>query len=120
MTTGADRGPDSRRQLVGQGLLIVAILAALLLAISPAPYVVERPGPVYDTLGTTEVDGEEVPVLQVDGAESYPTDGRLDLLTVYLDGSHENPLDWFDVVGAWLDPRRAIVPIDAVYPAGQT
>jgi PDZ domain-containing protein len=110
----------SRRQLVGQGLVLVALLAALLLAISPAPYVIERPGPVYDTLGTTEVDGDEVPVIEVEGAPSYATDGRLDLLTVYLDGSREHPLDWFEVIGAWLDPRRAVVPIDLVFPEGQT
>ena len=111
---------SSRAQLVGQGLIMAAILATLLLAISPTPYVVERPGPVYDTLGTTEVDGEKVPVIDITGAETFPTDGRLDLLTVYLDGSREHPLDWFDVIGAWFDPTRAILPVDAVFPDGQT
>jgi len=99
---------------------MAAILATLLLAISPTPYVVERPGPVYDTLGTTEVDGEEVPVIDIEGAETYATDGRLDLLTVYLNGSRERPLDWFEVIGAWFDPTRAILPVDAVFPDGQT
>lgn len=111
---------SSRRHLVGQGLVLASLLATLLLAISPAPFVVERPGPVYDTLGTVEVDGDEVPVIEVDGAPTYPTDGRLDLLTVYLDGSREKPLDWFEVIGGWLDPRRAVVPIDLVYPEGRT
>jgi PDZ domain-containing protein len=110
----------SRRALVGQGLIFVSVLGALVLGISPAPYVVERPGPAYDTLGTTEVDGAEVPVIDVEGAKTYPTDGRLDLLTVYLDGSRENPIDWLEVIAAWLDPRRAVVPIDAVFPNGQT
>ena len=118
---GSPRGASSSRaQLVGQGLIMAAILATLLLAISPTPYVVERPGPVYDTLGTTEVDGEKVPVIDISGAETFPTDGRLDLLTVYLDGSREHPLDWFDVIAAWVDPTRAILPIDAVFPDGQT
>jgi PDZ domain-containing protein len=118
----ADRVPERapRRQLVGQGLILASLLAILLLAISPAPYVIERPGPVYDTLGTTEVDGTTTPVIEVDGAPSYPTDGRLDLLTVYLDGSRDNPIDWFQVIGAWLDPRRDVVPIDLIYPEGQT
>lgn len=110
----------ARAQLVGQALIIAAVLATLLLAISPTPYVVEKPGPVYDTLGTTEVDGEQVPVLAIEGAETFPTEGRLDLLTVYLDGSRERPLDWFDVIGAWFDPTRAILPVDAVFPEGQT
>ncbi len=109
-----------RRQLIGQGLLIAALLGTALIGISPAPYVIERPGPVYDTLGDTTVDGETLPVIEVDGADSFPTDGRLDLLTVYIDGSRENPIDWFEVVGAWFDPRRALLPIDAVFPPGQT
>ncbi len=118
---GAPQGErSSRAQLVGQGLIMAAVLATLLLAISPTPYVVERPGPVYDTLGTTEVDGEEVPVIDIEGAETYPTDGRLDLLTVYLNGSRERPLDWFEVIGAWFDPTRSILPVDAVFPDGQT
>ena len=110
----------ARRTLIGQGLVLASLVGTLLLAISPAPYVVERPGPVYDTLGTTTLDDDEVPVIEIDGAASYPTDGRLDLLTVYLDGSRENPLDWFEVIGAWIDPRRAVVPIDLVFPEGQT
>lgn len=119
--TRAPEGERSgRAQLVGQGLIMAAVLATLLLAISPTPYVVERPGPVYDTLGTTQVDGEEVPVIDITGTETFPTDGRLDLLTVYLDGSRENPLDWFEVIGAWFDPAKAILPIDAVFPDGQT
>ncbi len=116
----ASAGAASRRQLVGQGLVLAAVLGTALVGISPAPYVAERPGPVYDTLGDTQVDGETVPVIEIDGATSYATDGRLDLLTVYLDGSRENPLDWFEVVGAWLDPRRALLPVDAVFPNGQT
>lgn len=111
---------SSRAQLVGQGLILLAVLATLLLAISPTPYVVERPGPVYDTLGTTEVDGEERPVIGIEGAETFPTDGRLDLLTVYLDGSREHPLDWIEVIGAWFDPTKSILPIDLVFPDGQT
>lgn len=110
----------SRRLLVVQGIVLVVVLAILVFGISPAPYVVERPGPVYDTLGATEVDGETTPVIEIDGAPSYPTDGRLDLLTVYLDGTRENPIDWFHVIGAWLDGRRAVVPIDLIYPEGQT
>lgn len=114
------RERTSRRLLVLQGAVLAIVLAVLVFGISPAPYVAERPGPVYNTIGTTEVDGETTPVIEVDGASSYPTDGRLDLLTVYLDGTRENPIDWFHVVGAWLDPRRAVVPIDRIYPEGQT
>ncbi|PZQ91961.1 MAG: ATP-dependent serine peptidase containing a PDZ domain protein [Leifsonia xyli] len=120
MRTAPEGDRESRRRLVGQGLVLLAVLATLLVGISPTPYAVERPGPVYDTLGTTLRDRQEVPVIAIDGATTYPTDGRLDLLTVYLDGSRENPLDWFQVIGAWFDPTRAILPLDAVFPMGET
>lgn len=110
----------ARRTLIAQGVALAAVVAVVLVGISPAPFVVERPGPVYDTLGTTLVDDEEVPVIEVDGAASYPTEGRLDLLTVYLDGSRDHPIDWFSVVVGWLHPDREVWPVDAIFPAGQT
>ncbi|MFT4029281.1 MAG: PDZ domain-containing protein [Protaetiibacter sp.] len=122
MTADADGTSSARRRtvVIVQGVLLAAVLAILIVGISPAPYVVERPGPVYDTLGTTELDGEEVPVISVDGAQTFPTDGSLDLLTVYLDGSRDDPIDWFDVLVAWLDPSRELTDIDLVYPEGQS
>ncbi|TXK17778.1 PDZ domain-containing protein [Homoserinibacter sp. GY 40078] len=86
----------------------------------PSPFVIERPGPVYDTLGTTTVDGDDVPVIEITGTETFPTKGRLDLLTVYLDGTRESPIDWFSVASAWFDSNQAIIPVDQVFPAGQT
>lgn len=118
--TRTARGPISRAQLVLQALLIFVVLGLLVFGISPAPYVVERPGPVYNTLGTTTVDDETVPIVDIDGAETYPTEGNLDLLTVYLDGSRERPINWFDVLVARLDPTRAVLDIDAVFPDGRT
>lgn len=126
MTLYPDERDESREErtprasLVGQVMIFVAVLATVIIAISPTPYIVERPGPVFDTLGVTTVEGDEVPVIEVDGRPSYDTEGRLDLLTVYLDGSRERPLDWFSIIRAWFDPTRAILPVDSVFPAGQT
>jgi Lon-like protease len=106
---------------LGFGLLLAAVTGTVLFALAPAPYVVERPGPVFDTLGDVEdADGADVPLIEIPGETTYPTDGVLDMLTVYLDGSRENPLSWLDVARAWFDPSRAVVPIDQVYPEGQT
>jgi len=110
----------ARRVLILQGVALALLVGVILVGISPAPYVVERPGPAYDTLGTTSVDGEVVPVIEVEGAATYPTRGRLDLLTVYLDGSREHPLDWFSVLAGWVNPDRDVWPVDAIFPAGQT
>jgi PDZ domain-containing protein len=108
------------RQLAVPVTLFAIVLIGLLLGLAPTPYVIERPGPVYDTLGTTTVDDKTVSVIEVDGHSSYPTQGRLDLLTVYIDGSRDHPTNWFTVIGGWLNPRHAVVPIDHVYPIGET
>lgn len=118
--TRADREPATRTQLIVQSVAVLAVLGVLVFGISPAPFVVERPGPVYNTLGTTKVDDETVPIIDIDGAETFETDGNLDLLTVYLDGSRERPINWFDVLVARLDPTRAVLDIDAVFPDGRT
>ncbi|QCU77732.1 signal protein PDZ [Citricoccus sp. SGAir0253] len=92
------------------GLLTLTALAL------PTPYIVESPGPTFNTIG--EHDGE--PVITVDGAPTYPTTGSLDLTTVYL---HGPPTGWttaLDVLGGWVDPTRRIVPGELVYPSGTT
>ncbi|WP_309708746.1 PDZ domain-containing protein [Pseudolysinimonas sp.] len=106
---------------LGFGLLIAAVVGTVLFATAPSPYVVERPGPVFDTLGEVQSsDGDPVPLIEIPDETTYPTSGRLDLLTVYVDGSRENPLSWLEVAQAWFDPSRTVLPIDAVYPEGQT
>lgn len=119
--TAARRPPISRRTRLGLGALVVALLALLAMSFLPTAYVIQLPGPVYNTLGTvTTSDGEDVPLIEVSGAETYPTSGALDLLTVQIAGSRERPPSWFDLAVAWFDPSRAVVPIDAVFPDGQT
>lgn len=119
-----DETPVSRppwTTYLGFGLLVAAVVGAVAFATAPSPYVVERPGPVYDTLGDVEdADGVDVPLIDIPDETTYPTSGRLDLLTVYLNGSRENPLSWIDVATAWFDPSRTVLPIDLVYPEGQT
>lgn len=110
-----------RGVLVGIWALVVALLALLGMSFLPSPYVVERPGPVYDTLGEAAgADGEPVPLISIAGAETFPTTGSLDLLTVSVVGSPERRLSWVDVALAWFDPTRSVVPMEAVFPPGQT
>ena len=106
---------------LGLGLLVVAALGTAAFATAPSPYVVERPGPVFDTLGEVEnADGDRIPLIEIPDETTYPTSGELDLLTVYIGGSRENPLTWLEVAQAWFDPSRSVLPIDAVYPDGRT
>ncbi len=106
--------------LVGWILLIGAVAGTVVLGTLPAPYVKEKPGPVYDTIGEIEIEGKSTPVIEITGEETYPVEGDLDMLTVVLEGTRQNPLSWIDVAIAWFDPTRAILPLEAVYPEGIT
>ncbi|MBD8011021.1 PDZ domain-containing protein [Microbacterium sp. Re1] len=113
---------SSRRSngtVTGIVALSVALVALVALTFVPTPYVIQRPGPVYDTLGTARsADGAEVPLIEIDGAETYPTGGTLDLTTVQVIGNRERTPTWFELAMAWTDPTRAVVPIDTVFPQG--
>lgn len=118
--------PARRRRLpratvAGIWALTVALAALLVLTVLPTSFVIQRPGPVHNTLGTaTGADGEKVPLISIAGAETYPTAGALDLLTVEVVGNRERTPSWFELATAWFDPSRAVVPIDDVFPQGQS
>jgi PDZ domain-containing protein len=111
-----------RGHTVGWISLVVAFLLLLVLALAPSPYVVQQPGPVFDTLGTVPVgeDGDEVPMIEVEGAETYDAEGSLDMLTVSVVGTPEQRPTWFEVAMAWFDQSKAVLPIESVYPPGVT
>ncbi|NII71383.1 PDZ domain-containing protein [Microbacterium ulmi] len=101
--------------------LSVALILLLVMTFLPTAYVIQQPGPVYNTLGeATTSDGEQVPLISIDGATTYPTEGSLDLLTVQVVGNRERTPSWFELAAAWFQPSRAVLPIDAVFPVGQT
>ncbi len=108
----------SRGRRVGWLLLAVMLFGVFGMAMLPSPYVIEQPGPVFDTLGSVEVDGEEVPLITIPTEPTYPTKGSLSLLTVNVVGNPETQPSWFEVVAAWLDPKQSVVPIEAVFPPG--
>jgi PDZ domain-containing protein len=94
----------------GVALLALSVVGTLGLAAVPAPYVIEMPGPVYDTLSTaSDGDGNDVPLISIDGVETYPTAGTLSLLTVYVGGSPDDHPTWLEVISAWFRPAVAVV-----------
>ncbi|MBO9626295.1 MAG: PDZ domain-containing protein [Microbacterium sp.] len=106
---------------VGLWALAVALVALVVLTFLPTPYVVQRPGPVYNTLGTAaDKDGTQVPLISVKGAKTYDTAGSLDLTTVQVVGNRERTPNWLELALAWVDPSRAVVPLDSVFPQGVT
>jgi len=103
-----------------------AIILTVALTATPAPYVIEQPGPTFNTLGTVSVavDGsdqkDKVPLISIDGATTFPTDGNLNLLTVNVLGVPDSLPSWGDVIVAWFDRSRAVIPVDAVFPPDVT
>jgi PDZ domain-containing protein len=121
----SDYEAEERGVRLGQGwitwfvgaLLIVAVFA---FAYTPSGYVVEKPGDVYDTLGTVEVGGDTVPLVDIPMEETFPTTGSLSMLTVVTVGNREHTASWGTVAMAWLNKSQAILPLDEVFPVGVT
>lgn len=114
------RAGRSRRERVGRASAGIAIAVGLVFALLPTPYVIEQPGPVYDTLGSAEHDGEEVPLISIPNEETYPTEGALDLLTVSVRGKPGATPNWFEVAGAWFDQTKSAVPVETIFPPSVT
>ena len=111
--SGANRDKRTSAMLVS-GLLAVGLgFTAVSL---PVPYVVESPGPTFNTLGTD--NGK--PVISVTGHEAFPAKGNLDLTTVYVDGGPNGPVTVMEAFSAWLDGSKAVYPEELVFPTGVT
>jgi PDZ domain-containing protein len=98
--------------VVSGGLLLGLVLVAALL---PVPYVVYGPGPLTDVLG----EGDDGPIIEVEGAATYPTDGSLQLTTVAVTSASAR-MDLLTAMQGWIDPDKAVVPRDIVYPGNPT
>ncbi|KFF59325.1 hypothetical protein JF66_12160 [Cryobacterium sp. MLB-32] len=109
--------PRRRGGLKGWVVLGVALVAGIALGVVPSPYVIEQPGPVFNTLGTApNADDVETPLITIPDETVYPTEGNLDLLTVSVFGNRETRPSWLAVATAWFDPSRAVIPLDQVFP----
>lgn len=110
-----------RAAVAGVWATTVALVSLLVLTILPTSFVIQQPGPVFNTLGTAQdADGEEMPLISISGAETFPTAGSLDLLTVQVVGNRDRTPSWFELALAWFDSSRAVIPLEEVFPVGQT
>ncbi|WP_336658456.1 YlbL family protein [Leucobacter sp. USHLN153] len=101
-------------------VLLVIAIPLLLAGAIPSPYAIERPGPVVDTLGEVRIDGKSQPVVSFADAKTYPTTGRLNLLTVQILGSPDRQRSWLSLVPALFDPSQRIAPLSDFFVEGQT
>ena len=98
---------DSRQQPKRAWGLILTSLATLGLVLAmflPAPYVIEKPGPTFNVLGQSD----QKDIITVSGAQTYKTDGNLNLLTVSVVGNREQTPGWLELLLAWLDPAQFV------------
>lgn len=95
-----------------------AVATCALLAgafILPSSYVKEGPGPLFDVLGTYQ----EKEVIEVSGAPSYKTFGKMNMTTVSVSGGPYTELSGAEAFYSWLafdGNRSLVVPTDALYP----
>jgi len=106
------------RRWLGPILLTLSTAIVVGVAASPSPFVLEQPGPVFDTLGVVTVGTAEVPLIDIPKQRTYPTKGSLSMLTVSIAGNRDNPVSWFEVIPAWFNPSKAVVPVNLIYPVG--
>ena len=107
------RSPRRRALLFSGGTALVLGAAGLVI---PAPYVLESPGPTFNTIG--EIG--DSPLITIKGEQTYPTAGELALTTVFVSGGPNGAVNMGEVVASWLDPEDAVLPVDFVYPPGTT
>ena len=122
MTLFSDSDPTasvrSGSRRAGWALLSMTAIAAIGLSLLPAPYVIDQPGPTYDTLGVIEVDDKEVPLITVPNEAEYRDDAHLWVTTVNRLGNPDNLPSWVEVIGAWASGERAVTPVDQAFPPG--
>lgn len=85
--------------------LVPALALGLCLYAVDLPYFVESPGQAKSVL----------PLIDVDGAPTHQSDGRLLLTTVNI-----GRVNVYDAARAWVDPAARLVDEDSVIPPGQT
>lgn len=92
--------PLPRLALVFIGLFLSASV------IAPLPFVVLQPGGGKDVLGT---------VIDIQGAKTYPSTGKL-LLTTVLATSPSSPIFGADILYAWIKGDSIVLPRSVLYP----
>lgn len=112
--------PRRRERIIPRSWIAAVAAAAVLaagyvIATQPAPYVVEEPGPLFNALGSAGGDR----LVTVDGARTTPDYGTIDILTVRVEGSPLNRINWFQAATAAVSGGNAVIPYYEAYPPGR-
>lgn len=102
----------NRRIVTLMVAMVPIVIFGVLLAAVTVPFVALGPGPTYDTLG----DFEGKPVVAIDGTETKPTSGHLNMTTV----SQRDGMTLGQALAFWLSGNDQLVPRDLVFPPEKT
>ncbi|WP_405872321.1 MULTISPECIES: PDZ domain-containing protein [unclassified Streptomyces] len=94
-------------------LPVVALIATAVFA--PLPFSLAQPGMTANVLG----DNQGTPVITISGARTRDTSGQLRMTTIEATNP-DTHVSLGDVISAWFDTDRAVMPHDSVYPSGQS
>lgn len=108
-----------RRRIIAITLPLTLVLATVAVFL-PTGFVVRSPGPTQDTLGVQRLGAIELPLVEIDGAQTFPTSGELLLTTVSVAGGPIGPVFPLDALLAWAMPARSAVPVETVFRPGIT
>ncbi|HLT83099.1 MAG TPA: S16 family serine protease [Phototrophicaceae bacterium] len=115
--TDDDRPLLTPRTVTAAIAVAVTFVLALVMVLLTPPYAIQSPGPTVDTLG--EID-EGTPLITVEGAETYPTEGELRLTTVSTRGGPGYPATAAQVITGWLSGTTTVVPRETAFDPNQT
>lgn len=93
--------------------VVVLMLGFGAINLIPVDKVVYRPGPVFDTLGEGAGGAD---MIEIDGLETYPTDGAFALTTVQVYGGPGQRVSVWDWIQAEFNGEETVVPREHVYP----
>ncbi|MFJ6216412.1 S16 family serine protease [Streptomyces sp. NPDC092296] len=106
--------PSPRVRALALCVLLAAALFAVV-AFVPLPYTIMQPGITADTLGSYE--GQQV--IAITGRPVRHTTGQLRMTTIAATSPGEG-ISLGRALAAWPDQDEAVVPRQAVYPAGKS
>ena len=114
-------GPPRQRAPLSRGNIVFLVgffLALALIVVGNlvhVPFAIMSPGPTMNTLGKVPGEANGSTLISVQGLPTYETEGELNFTTVSVLGGPGFPVDAFDVLWAWLDPAKDVLPVDEVF-----
>ncbi|WP_421082794.1 PDZ domain-containing protein [Rothia nasimurium] len=103
--------PSSRRLDMRRVSSVGTTGLCLLAFVIPVDFVTEAPGPTFNTIG----DYKGKPLIEIEGTQTYPVAGNLDMTTVSVAGGPNSTLGALQALSSWLGSSTTALPSDLIY-----